>query len=165
MKVVEAAQFSIFHIFGMLGIALGSSMGGVGGYQFFGMIGLVGGGLVGAYCGGWLGQLPERWARRSLFREIESASNEELWSIVNEERWNFRQSLALLHLSSRGENVRSEKPRIIVMLESDQPLQRIFGWDALRLVFPDLAKQLENYNPKESHEECLLKVRQFQAEN
>jgi len=38
--------------------------------------------------------------------------------------WNFCQTMAWLHLAARGQNVRTQLPEIVRMLESDQELER-----------------------------------------
>jgi len=42
----------------------------------------------------------------------------------------------------------------VKMLESDSELTRIYGWDALRLVFDEESKVIQDYSPYGSTEEC-----------
>jgi hypothetical protein len=66
--------------------------------------------------------------------------------------------LALLQLAARGQDVRATLPKIVQMLDSDELLRRIYGWDALRLVFSEEAKKIEDYNPRSSAEDCRAKA-------
>ena len=63
------------------------------------------------------GTAPEWLSTRLMFRHIMRSSDEKLWQIVNLGFWNFYQTLALLQLAARGQNVRSQLPRIVKMLE------------------------------------------------
>jgi hypothetical protein len=64
-------------------------------------------------------------------------SKEELRAMVAADDWKFGHTMALLRLGALGEEVRQEIPRIVDMLESDSQLIRIYGWDALRIVFTE----------------------------
>lgn len=101
---------------------------------------------------------PARLVHKALFKELERSSTSKLWEIAGEDEWNFRNSLALLNLSVRGEDVKPVLPRIISMLESDSTLTRRFGWDALRLVYNDETNAIGDYDPLESLEECRRKI-------
>lgn len=48
--------------------------------------------------------------------------------------------------------------RIVKMLESDDELERVYGWDALRLVFTAEAKEMADYDPRAATEDCRDKV-------
>lgn len=100
---------------------------------------------------------------RALVREIRDSSYEQLWEIVAEQRWNFRQTLALLQLSARDVNVEAALPRILNMLESDSRPERIFGWDALRVVFTNFANRVPTFDPRASTAACRYYVAELRA--
>jgi len=87
-----------------------------------------------------------------------TSSKEELRAIVAADDWKFLHTMALLQLAALGEEVRKEIPRIVAMLESDSKLTRIYGWDALRIVFTEESRIIEDYNPRGSKEECQRKT-------
>jgi hypothetical protein len=165
MRLFQSNQITVFHLLNWLGLILGANLGGVFGWKYFGLAGAIVGGLLGLYLGGLLGFLPARWAGKLFFNRIEQSTTEELWAIVNQENWNFYQTMALLHLAGRGENVQSKLEQILTMLESDEVSVRLLGWDALRLVFIPETKRIEGYAPKDSIEECQKKVNHFRASN
>jgi hypothetical protein len=78
--------------------------------------------------------------------------------MINLGFWNFTQTFALLTLAGRNQDVRSQLPRIIAMLEADEELTRVYGWDALRLVFDKETKLMGEYDPRATTEECRSKV-------
>jgi len=49
------------------------------------------------------------------------------------------------------------------MLESDDELTRVYGWDALRLVFNKETQIVGEYNPRASSEDCRSKVATLKA--
>jgi hypothetical protein len=93
-----------------------------------------------------------------MFRNIQKSSTAELKECLDLGEWNFYQTMALLQLAARGEDVQPHLPRVLTMLESDQTLTRVYGWDALRIVFTELSQRIEDYNPRGSIDECRRKV-------
>jgi hypothetical protein len=154
-------RITIFHILSLFFIFLGLGLGQMVGLHFLGGAGGVAGAIVGVILGYAISLIPEHIAHRSMFKQLETSSNEELWKIVNMSSWNFYQTVALLQLAARGQAVRSRLPRVVDMLESDQRLTRIYGWDALRLVFTELVAQVPGYNPRQSVEACRRNVGDF----
>lgn len=124
----------------------------------FGTIGGMVGVVIGLFVGHVGGNLPNRLETKLLLREIERSSDEELWQIVKLGSWNFYQTLALLKLAARGHEVRSQLPRIIEMLGSNEELTRIYGWDALRLVFNEETRAIGDDDPRASIEACCRRV-------
>ena len=155
---MEFTGFTIFHIFRLIGALAGACVGVWLGL-FFGVAWAVVGGIVGVFLGTCVGILPEDWAHRSMMKELKEASNEKLRSIIARHEWKFDSTMALLQLAARDENVDSEFPRILDMLESDSPLTRMFGWDAMRIVFTEKSNRIQNYNPRASTEACREKAR------
>ena len=164
MSGLEYTRITVFHLFFFLGIVIGGGLMASIGWKFFGLGGAVLGGLLGAYLGGALALIPERWAGKAFFKDIEESSTERLWEIVNHQgEWNFYHTLALLHLAGRGEDVQPKLPHILTMLESVEELERVYGWDALRLVFTEEAKKLEGYAPRATAEECQEKLNHYRS--
>jgi hypothetical protein len=98
-----------------------------------------------------------------MFKEMQQSSNEQLKAKIEHPLWSFYNTLALLNLHVRGEDVQSYLPRVLSLLESDDSVTRLFGRDALALVFTPLAKQLQDlgYNPHASTEDCRAKAAQL----
>lgn len=155
---MKFTRFTVFHVFFLAGLGLGALGGLALGQQWFGTMGSVIGGIIGAVVGSMLGSIPIHLADRAFFADIEEASAEELREMVAGEDWNFRHTMALLNLAAHEEDVRGELPRILVMLESDSQLERLYGWDALRLVFPPETETIGDYDPRESVELCREKA-------
>jgi hypothetical protein len=147
-------RITIIQVIALFFIALGISLGYLVGIRFFGRAGGILCAIVGFFVGQVIARFIEQFVHRSMFKELEKSSNEQLWKIVSMSWWNFYQTIALLQLAKRGQDVRSRLPRIVDMLESNDRLTRIYGWDALRLVFTDLMAQVPGYNPRGSVEEC-----------
>jgi hypothetical protein len=95
---------------------------------------------------------------RRRFRKIKGGSNEELWNIANCPYWNCWATVALTQLAARGEDVSGVLPRIIRMLDTSEYTERRQAFDAIRLVFLDEARAIEDYNPKSSYGDCRAKV-------
>jgi len=142
---------------------MGGAFGGYVGLSYFGMIGGIPGGLIGLFIGHVIGVLLDRRSTHLFFRKISRSSDEELWRIVNLGFWNLYQTMALLNLAARGQDVSGQLPRIIGMLESDNRETRLFGWDALRIVFCTEYKIIENYDPRSTTEECRKQVETLKA--
>jgi hypothetical protein len=146
----------------LVAVVTGGVTGGGLGFNLFGVGGAIAGGIVGAGLGHAVGVVPEWLSTRLMFRHISRSSDEELWKIVHLGFWNFYQTLALLQLAARGQDVRTQLPRIVKMLESDDRLQRVYGWDALRLVFPAETAMVADYNPQGTAEDCRNKAAKLQ---
>ncbi len=123
-----------------------------------GTLGAIAGGILGVVVGHVVGVVPDWLSTKLMFRHIVRSSDERLWKIVNLGFWNFYQTLALLQLAPRGRNVRTQLPRVVKMLESDDELERVYGWDAMRIVFTKEAKMLAGYDPRAATEDCRNKV-------
>jgi hypothetical protein len=115
-------------------------------------------GVIGFVSGHFAWCLLIELLRRANMMRIAGMSTKKLWASVRRPNWNFNKTLALLQLAAREEEVTCELPRIVRMLQSDSMLERIYGWDALRLVFTPLAEELKEYDPRESTENCRDKV-------
>jgi hypothetical protein len=158
MTMLQPTRITIFHVLWFVIVAVCGALGGSFGAKFLGVAGGIVGGLIGVVIGHVVGSLPVWLSTRLFFRKIRRSSDEELWKIVNLEFWNFSQTLALLQLAGRNQDVRGQLPRIIGMLEADDELTRIYGWDALRLVFDNETKAIGDYNPRDPLDQCRAKV-------
>lgn len=158
MPGLELARISIFHVFHWSGIVLGVAAGVTLGLHWFDTIGVVIGGILGLIVGSLVGSLPDWIATKSAFKEFEENSIDELKEILKRDEWNFYQTMALLNLAARDEDVQGYLPCISRMLQSDKSLDRVYGWDALRLVFPLETKLIGDYDPKEPTKLCRVKV-------
>lgn len=157
-------KITLYHVLWFACFISGAMLGSSVGLKYFGVAGGILGGITGMVSGFIIGGLPETWATKRFFKNIEQSSNEELWRIVNLElSWNFYQTMALLQLAAREQDVSGELPRIIRMLESEEVLTRRYGWDALRLVFPPETEQIGDYDPKESAEICRQKTERLKT--
>lgn len=133
-------------------------MGVVEGARAFGIPGAILGGVAGIFVGNFAGKLPQYFATRWLLRKLSLSSNDELWRTVHMGSWNFTQTMALLTLAGRNQDVGAQLPRVMGMLESDDPLTRVYGWDALRLVFDNEASAIQDFDPRATTEACQLMV-------
>jgi len=150
----EPTRLTIFALFALVGLLLGAIGGAIMGYRFLGFPGVFVGVPAGGFLGFALGRLPDFLMSECVFRQMQRRSNAELKAIVDQNQWMFSQTLALLNLQVRGEDVQSYLPRVISLLESDDRLTRRFGLDALRWVFTPEASKVRNYDPNASTEEC-----------
>jgi hypothetical protein len=153
----EPTRLNFFVVLNIGGAVLGIMLGFAAGHAF-GTMGAIVGGMVGGFSGLIVGYLPGYLSQEWLFKSMQKKSNAELKAVVDEKEWTFIQTLALLNLHLRGEDVQSCLPRIIVLLESDDPRTRLFGLDALRWVCTELAIRIEDYDPRASTEECRRQV-------
>ena len=141
-----------------MALVVGTVTGVVCGGQAFGVLGSIVGGVIGLVVGHVVGKLPDVLSTKWLLRKLWRSSNDELWRIVNLRFWNFAQTFALLTLAGRNQDIRTQLPRVIDMLEADDQLTRVYGWDALRLVFDNEANAMGEYDPRASTGACRLKV-------
>ena len=130
------------------------------GHLRFGVPGAIAGGVIGGVVGLAIGSLPRHLTQEFVFRKMQRSSNDELRAMLEHKLWAFNETLALLNLQVRGEDVQPYLPRVLSLLESEGSLERVFGRDALRLVFTPLAKQLDDfgYDPGGSTEDCRSAV-------
>ena len=156
-------RLTVFHVLWFAAVVAGTYAGAMVGRHFFGLAGAVIGAVLGCTVGHIVGCIPDWWAYRSLITEIHRSTNEQLWQIVAKEEWRFDNTLALLQLGARDVDVDGELPRIIGMLESDSKLTRIYGFDALRIVFTDQYHLIPDYDPRGSLDVCREKVAELRA--
>jgi hypothetical protein len=156
----QPARLRLVDTFPLLGFFLGIYLGASLGHRFFGMIGGIICAIVGAISGVIIGTLPGHFLQESMFKEMQKSSNEQLKAKIDHPLWSFYNTLALLNLHLRGEDVQSHLPRVLSLLESEDNVTRLFGRDALMLVFTPLGRQLNDlkYDPRASTEDCREKI-------
>lgn len=159
----QSARINLFSVLILAGFFFGFYLGAALGHRFFGHVGAIIGFIVGGPLGLIIGHLPRHFMQESMFREMQKSSNEELRAKIDHPLWSFYNTLALLNLHMRGEDVQSYFPRVLSLLESDDSVTRLFGRDAIALVYTPLAKQMHDlgYDPHASTEECRAKVAQL----
>ena len=151
-------RFSLFVLLHLVSVMAGVLVGGSVGLTHFHTLGMIMGALLGFLVGALVGSLPNWLGKQWMFRSIQKSSTAELKACLHQGEWNFYQTMALLQLAARNEDVSGELPRIMGMLESDTTLTRVYGWDALRIVYTEVSQRIEDYNPHAPTVECRLKV-------
>lgn len=154
----QPARLTIFVLIQFLASWAGIVWGGLAGYHHFGIWGGVLGVVVGGILGVVLGTIPNFLSQEAMFRRMQKSTNAELRAELEKPMWNLWQTLALLNLQLRGEDVQAYLPRVLALLESEDRLTRRFGRDALGLVFTPLAKQIKDYDPDAPTEVCRLTI-------
>jgi hypothetical protein len=156
--MLQPTQITIFVLLWFMMLVGGTVAGVVCGAHAFGVFGSIAGGVIGLVAGHVVGKLPDVLSTKWLLRKLWRSSNDELWRTVDLGFWNFTQTFALLTLAGRKQDVRTRLPRVIAMLEADDQLTRVYGWDALRLVFDNEAGAMGEYDPRARTEACRSKV-------
>jgi hypothetical protein len=156
--MLQPTQITLFVLLWFIMMGGGVAAGAMFGAKVYGIPGGILGGVIGLVLGHVVGKLPDVLSTRWLLRKLWRSSNEELWRTVNLGFWNFTQTFALLTLAGRNQDVRTQLPRIISMLEADDELTRVYGWDALCLVFDNETYAIGEYDPRASKEVCRSKV-------
>ncbi len=164
----QSARLNLFDVLAFAGLFAGALFGLKFGHRWFGIIGAIAGAVVGGLAGLVTGHLPNYLSLQHTFKDMQKRSNAELRDLIekgegSKHEWKFFQTLALLNLQARGEDVQSYLPRILTMLESEDWRTRLFGRDALRLVFTELAVKIDDYNPRAATDECRRKVAVLRA--
>jgi hypothetical protein len=154
----QSTRMNLFDVLSFSGLVMEILLGSAVGHAWLGVIGAIVGGIIGGVLGLFLGHLPGSLAQEQLFRSMQKKSNAELKAVIDEEEWTFIQTLALLNLHLRDEDVQGYLPRVITLLESDHWRTRLHARDALRFVCTPLAVRIEDYDPYASTEKCRRKV-------
>jgi hypothetical protein len=150
-------MITIFHVIAFCGAIVGFAAGGVIGGRFYGTIGGLGGAILGAYLGLILGRLPGFFGERSLLKKIQRKSTEELQTILHGNEF-YLFHLVIAALAVRGEDIQKERDCVLRLLTSDNYTARVCGWRTLQFFFPEVAKQIKEYHPKDSIEVCRIKT-------
>jgi hypothetical protein len=150
--------FTIFELFELIGVGLGTALGSIAGFRVFGLVGLVVGGVLGFLFGVFLGKLPANLTVLSICREFRGKSDDELREALHRSDCNYP-NFILLELNYRGGDISSELPVVLDMLESPDLRRRRAGVAAITSAFPDVAAKVPDYRPGDSVEECRRKIR------
>lgn len=150
---------SIFDLLTWAGFALGLLLGGQFAFQFGTLPGIFGG-LIGGLAGFVLGRIPLMLALCVAQKSLQSQTVEELRAMLRDPSC-LAPNLALLELSSRGEDVQPELPIVLDMLVDASIDRRSRGWHALESVFPELAEQIADYRINDEEEDCKRKVQRL----
>jgi len=101
--------------------------------------------------------LPGFFGKRALLNNIQCKTTEELRTILLGDQFQFFH-LAIATLAARGEDIQKERDCVLKLLTSDNFAARVCGWRILLLFFPEVAKQIADYQPKDSVEVCRTKM-------
>jgi hypothetical protein len=163
MNGLQPTRLTFFVVLHLVGGAVGLIAGAFFGFKHFHILGLIVGAVLGFLVGHAIGYLPTWLGTRWMFRSIEKSTTAELRGSLERGEWNFYQTMALLQLAVRKEDVQPYLPRILLMLESNETLTRVYGWDAFRIVFTELSQRIEDYDPRGTVDECRRKAALLRA--
>ena len=122
----QYARMNLFDVLAIFGFFFGILVGIHFGHRYFGIVGAILGAVAGGILGIIIGLLPRHFMQESMFKEMQKSSNEQLKAKIEHPSWSFYNTLALLNLQVRGEDVQPYLPRVLALLESDDPVTRLF---------------------------------------
>ncbi len=146
-----------FHVFELCGAFIGLGSGFVIGQKLFGWVGAIVGSGIGFYCGLVVGRLPQVIVGAMLKQKLKRSDTATLKRRLENEY--FISHLIIACLVVRGEPVEQFRKYIFSLLNSDSWDKRRFGWTNLKIWFPELAKRIGSFNPKDSSELCKEKLK------
>jgi hypothetical protein len=148
----------------VLGASGGMSAGTILESRYVGIAGLVIGGALGFFIGWtYLGVMLDSYGNRSYLSLVEKMSVPELRRHIAIPMWNTAHDILLVELANRGEDVGAFLPQVLRALQVDYGPDRIWGWEILRNVYPDVAKQIQDYNPRDPLKVCEQKLVKFRS--
>lgn len=139
----------------LLGLLLGATLGAP-----LGPVGAVVCGLFGGAVGLYLGRLPTLFMIRGMRRKLARFNPVELRDQLHDPKC-WTPNILLLELRARGEDISTELPLVLSLMESEHQHRRTLGFAALLSAFPEVAKALRGYNPTQPIEECIRKMMEF----
>ena len=145
-----------FDLLLIVAVPAGLWLGASTGYARFGTAGAVAGSLLGGVLGYLLGRLPFVLAARWLMTGLSRHSSHRLRERLATEY--YVSHLILAELMRRGEDISVDLPAVLALLRSDSPDERRFGFGSLQLAFPELARQLSDFDPADPTEHCREKL-------
>jgi hypothetical protein len=148
---------TIFHFIAFFGVVIGFAVGGIIGGKLYGMFGGLGGAVLGAYIGLVAGRLPGFFSKRALVKKIRHKTTDQLRAILHGNEF-YLFHLVIAELAVRGEDIQKERGCVVQLLVSDNYAARVCGWQTLRCFFPEVAKRIAEYQPKDSIEVCRTKT-------
>lgn len=153
-------MLTIFHIIALVAAIAMLSLGYKAGEFYFGTAGGIAGAVVGGLVGLVIGRLPGILATKWLLGSLERKSSEELRKMIRNDRF-YVYHLVFAQLMARGEDIQPERDRVLELLSSGERDRRVSGWHTLRFAFPEIADQIQDFEPGAPVEECRAKVRQL----
>jgi len=151
-------MITIFHVITFVATVVGLVNGIAFGAKFYGWIGGTIGGLLGGYIGLIAGRLPGFFSKRALLKNIREKTTDELLAILHGNEFPLF-LLVVAELAVRGEDIQKERSYVLKLLLSDNYAARICAWQTSQYFFPEVAKQIAEYQPKDSVEACRTKTR------
>ena len=156
-------MFTVFDLLQFVVPLFGLMFGAIVGGKHYGIIGALIGALLGAVIGFFAGRLPFLIVWKLV--GFEGKSTARLWRFIREDDY-FVFHIVFPLLMSRGEDVTSEKGRILELLLADNWERRRFGWASLQIVFPEISQQIADFNPESpvpAHLELLRKLTRIRS--
>lgn len=157
----QMGKFTLFHLTALMFVGGGLAYGAGVGSKNFGTIGLVLGAVVGACAGLICGQamfMAVYYWRSRRIANIRRRSTGGLKALLRRDDDLFDFGFALAELQKRGEDIRPELGRVVTLLRSDVRDRRFEGWEILKLLYPDVSKQVSSYSPFDSADVCRSKT-------
>jgi hypothetical protein len=148
---------TIFDVFQLTCTFGGMTLGFLMGHRHFGLAGGIVGVVVGMAVGVFVGRLPLALSLWWLKRDLKQSSIAGLKSKLD--RQFYLSHLIIAELVVRGEPVESFKSYVLALLHSDAADKRNFGWNNLRIWFPELAEKMEGFKPSNPTEECERRLK------
>jgi hypothetical protein len=144
-------MFTLFDLFQVLGPIFGFIIGGAFGAEYGVPLG-----IAGALCGGYLalhlGRLPTKLMVRSARKDFAPFLVSDLEAKLDGGCW--APNLILMELKARGEDVTKHLPFVLSLLQDEEFFRRTRGYAASLSAFPNDARELADYNPTKSVEDC-----------
>jgi hypothetical protein len=155
--------FTLFDVFQVNGIVLGTYVGCVAGNRACGVLGAIAIGAFGGVIGNFVGNTPvcitwilsdycgiRRTRTEVLRRRLDGLKSE----------CGFYAEQLIAEMVLRGEPAESFWPNVLSLLRSPFP-DNSHGWDNFNLWFPRIARQVHGfcpYDPPDRCRECVLKI-------
>jgi len=145
-------MFTGFHILELLGFLSGGALGAAWAGGRWGVTGSALGLVAGALAGWQIAKIPflVAWYLASARRRSTGELREQL---RNPGVWPYHH-VVLSELKRRGEPIDGEWPLVRNSLSSNDVVRRIHGWHILSRLFPELASQIPEFNPRAPTEIC-----------
>lgn len=154
-------KFTLFHLIALMFAAGGLAYGAGVGSSNFGAVGTILGAVAGACVGLICGQamfMALSYRRSWMIANIRRKSTDDLKSLLCRDDDLFDYGFALAELQKRGEDIRPELARVVMLLRSDVRDRRFEGWEILKLLYPDVSEQVSSYSPFDSTDVCRSKT-------
>lgn len=155
-------MFTIFHLLQLIALVIGLIAGAYYGGNYFGWLGGILGALLGAFAGfAILGRIPFLLSFAILRCDLKQTDTATLKENLKTQF--FISHLIIAELVRRGELVEEFRDYIFSLLQSEYFDQRRFGWQNLNIWFPELAAQVETFDPMSPANESKTKLASLQG--